>query len=242
MKNQADIATLTRINLMVREQETGQQFRFGMPGPALKPEEWQELLNLLSHLDPFPGFLVVSGSLPPGMPAEFCREVAQLVKRHQSRLVFDSSSDGLRQALDQGVFLVKPNLRELGQAVGKEKLGEDEEILNAARQLVEQGRSEVVVVSLGRGGAVLVSRDNCVWVRAPSVNIQSKVGAGDSMVAGITLTLARGGSEVDAVCYGVAAGAAAVMTPGSELCRREDAERLNEQVKRAYVEHCKKRG
>lgn len=229
---------MTRVNLIVRETETGQQFRFGMPGPALKEGEWREMLNVLSHLTPFPAFLVVSGSLPPGVPAEFYREVAQLARQHAGRLIVDSSGDGLRHALDQGVFLVKPNLRELRQVVGAEELGEENEIIAAARQLVEQGRSAIVVVSVGRGGAVLVSKENCAWVRAPSVSIQSKVGAGDSMVAGITLTLARGGSERDAVCFGVAAGAAAVMTPGSELCRRTDTERFYEQVKRHNVRAC----
>jgi len=84
----------------------------------------------------------------------------------------------------------------------------------------------VVVVSLGAGGAELVTADAAEHVRAPTAPVRSKVGAGDSMVAGLVSALARGESVRDAVRFAVAAGAAAVMTPGTELCRRGDTERL----------------
>jgi len=99
-----------------------------------------------------------------------------------------------------------------------------------ARGLVEKGHSEAIVISLGAGGALMVSKDGCEHVRAPMVPIKSKIGAGDSMVGGIVLSLERDQSLRDAVCFGVAAGAAAVMTPGTELCRREDTERLYQQI------------
>ena len=82
------------------------------------------------------------------------------------------------------------------------------------------------MISLGVAGALAVTEEGCERLRAPTVSIKSRVGAGDSMVAGIVLSLTRGLSLKDAVIFGVAAGAAAVMTPGTELCRREDAERL----------------
>jgi 6-phosphofructokinase 2 len=230
------IRETTRVNLVVHEQDTGQQYRFGMPGPPLQTAEWEALLGLLADLNPFPGLLVVSGSLPLGVPADFLRRLADLVGQQRARLILDSSGETLRHALDTGVYLVKPNLRELRQVTGNDQLGEENEIIAAARELVDAGRSAIVVVSLGGGGAVMVSKTTRVSVRSPQVPIQSKVGAGDSMVAGITLSLARGQSESEAVCFGVAAGASAVMTPGSELCRREDTERLFEQVRRNHIE------
>jgi 6-phosphofructokinase 2 len=230
------IRETTRVNLIVREKETGQQYRFGMPAPPLQTAEWETLLALLADLNPFPDHLVMSGSLPPGAPADFLRRLADLVGQQRGRLILDSSGETLRSALDLGVYLIKPNLRELQQLTGNDQLGEESEIIAAARKLVDDGRSAIVVVSLGRGGAVMVSKTARAWIRSPQVPIQSKVGAGDSMVAGITLSLARGQSECDAVCFGVAAGASAVMTPGSELCRREDTERLFEQVRRNHIE------
>ena len=94
------------------------------------------------------------------------------------------------------------------------------------RWIVSSGQSEVVVISGGSAGAMVMTKDGCEHLRAPTVPIKSKVGAGDSMVAGIVLSLAKGLALKDAVRFGVAAGAAAVMTPGTELCRRKDAERL----------------
>jgi 6-phosphofructokinase 2 len=84
----------------------------------------------------------------------------------------------------------------------------------------------VVVVTLGSAGALLVWQEGSTRLRAPTVPIESKVGAGDSTVAGIVLGLSQGESLLDAVKFGLASGAAAVMTPGTELCRGEDARRL----------------
>jgi 6-phosphofructokinase 2 len=92
--------------------------------------------------------------------------------------------------------------------------------------MVKDGMCEVMVISLGAAGALMVSENVVERVSSPTVPIISKIGAGDSMVAGIVLMLARGQAVGDAVRFGIAAGAAAVMTPGSELCRRVDAERL----------------
>ena len=96
--------------------------------------------------------------------------------------------------------------------------------------MVKSGRCEVLVISLGAAGALMVSEEISEHILPPAVPIVSKVGAGDSMVAGIVLSLARGKPLRDSLLFGVAAGTAAVMTPGTELCRREDAERLYESM------------
>lgn len=116
-------------------------------------------------------------------------------------------------------------MRGLTELAGEEIKDESQQEA-VAREMVESRRSEVVVVSLGAAGALLVSKEG----RAPTVPAKSKIGAGDSMVAGIVWSLAKGESVRDAVRFGVAAGAAAVMTPGTELCRREDTERLYQQI------------
>jgi 6-phosphofructokinase 2 len=228
----ATIQDQTRLSVTISEKETSQQFRFVLPGPALEEREWRELMAMLSDLDPFPAYLVASGSLSPGIPDSFFAELAGLVGARRGKLVVDTSGEPLRAALDAGVFLVKPNLNELQQLAGKE-ISHEQEIWELASGVVESGGAEVAVVSLGRGGALLVSRETQCWVRSPTVPIRSKVGAGDSMTAGLTLALARGSSEVEALMLGVAAGAAAVMTPGTELCRREDVERLYADMQRA---------
>lgn len=215
----------TRESFAVFEAATGLQYRFNMPGPPLREREWQSCLEALEALQPAPAFIVASGGLPPGVPAEFYARVARLGREMGARVIIDTSGPPLVAAVNEGVFLIKPNQNELGPLIGSVEGDEDRQVA-AVRELVATGRCEAVVISLGRAGALLVAVDGCERIPAPTVPIQSKVGAGDSMVAGIVLALARGEPVRNAARFGVAAGTAAVMTPGSELCRREDVERL----------------
>lgn len=223
------LAGWTRQNLTVFEEATTQQYRFIMPGPTLDSTEWQRCLDEVSTLNPKPDYIVASGSLPLGVPTDFYARLARLAKQLEIRLIVDTSGEPLRQAAQEGVYLLKPNMRELGQLAGRqiEQQGEMEEI---ARSLVESGPNDVIVVSLGAAGIFFISEEEIGRVAAPTVPIRSKVGAGDSMVAGIVLSLARGLSLKQAICFGVSAGAAAVMTAGTALCRREDAELLFERM------------
>lgn len=222
----------TRENLIVSEDASEQQFRFGMPGPALREEEWQQCLDALAAVDPAPGYLVASGSLPPGVPDDFYAHVGRIAGRQGARFILDTSGEALRYGVREGggTYLLKPNLRELQQLAG-EALDSEQQQERFARDLIEQELCEVVVLSLGGAGALVVTTEEAEHVRSPTVPIRSKVGAGDSTVAGLVLALARGWALRDAVRFGIAAGAAAVMTPGTELCRRADTERLYEQLK-----------
>ena len=224
-----NIKGLTRQNLTVYEESTGQQFRFGMPGPEVNEKEWQQLLEKLLTHDPKPAYIVASGSLPSGVPKDFYAGVARSAKEIGARMILDTSGEPLSLAVQEGVYLIKPNLREFGN-LGEAEIEQETEQEALARQIIDKGQSEVVVVSLGAAGALLVEKQGYQRLRAPTVTIKSKVGAGDSMVAGITLKLAQGDSVVEAVRFGVAAGAAAVMTPGTELCRKEDAESLYDKI------------
>jgi len=220
---------LTRQNFTVYEESTGQQFRFGMPGPEVQEKEWGKLLDTLYARKPTPAYIVASGSLSSGMPTDFFARLAKCARELGARMILDTWGEAFSLAVQEGVYLIKPNLRELGDLAGA-KVEEEGEQEALARRIIEQGQSEVVVISLGAAGALLVDKDGHERLRAPTVPIKSKVGAGDSMVAGISLKLAQGDSVVEAVRFGVAAGAAAVMTPGTELCRREDAETLYEKI------------
>lgn len=216
---------ITRENLTVFEDSSGLQYRFGMPGPEVSAAEWSQCLEAVSHFNPRPAYIVASGSLPPGVPEDFYGRLAGLVRDMGSKLVVDTSGAALRHAVQEGVFMIKPNARELGQLADRDITNESEQE-ELAQELIRSGRSEVVVVSLGAAGALMVSGEGYTRLRAPSVKPRSKVGAGDSMVAGTVIGLERGYPLVEAVRFGVAAGAAAVMTEGTELCRRNDADKL----------------
>jgi 6-phosphofructokinase 2 len=219
------IAGWTRESFTVLDEATQLQYRFSVPGPTVSEAEWRHCLDTITALEPSPDYLVASGRLPPGMPTDFYAHLARICHARSTRVIVDTSGDALRATLGERVFLIKPNLRELGLLIGQE-LAEEAQQEAATRMLVADGMCEVVVVSLGAAGVLYMTSDSFERVRAPTVPIKSKVGAGDSMVAGIVLGLARGMEVAEAVRFGVAAGAAAVMTPGSELCRRADAEHL----------------
>lgn len=221
---------MNRENLVIFEKSTEQQYRFGMPGPEIQEDEWHQVLKRLGRLDPKPEFIVCSGSLPPGVPPDFYARIANLGKSLGMKVIVDTSGEPLTTASEKGVFLIKPNHTELETLKGR-PIENEQEQEDLVHQLVEQQRAEVVAASLGAAGALFAWKEGVFRVRVPSVNIKSKVGAGDSMVAGIVTALSRGWEVPDALRFGVAAGAAAVMTPGSELCRREDAERLYQQIK-----------
>lgn len=223
------IEGFTRENLTLDEAGSDRQYRFILPGPELGRDEQEALVD--AALEGDPAYLVASGSLPPGVSADLYAELARRARDRGVRVVLDTSGDALREGAGAGVFLLKPNLRELGQLVGRD-VSEDPEQEDAARRLIAEQRAEAVVVSLGAGGALLVTREGVQRISAPTVPIRSKVGAGDSTVAGITLSLARGDDLGTAARFRVAAGAAAVMTPGTELCRRDDTERLFERLQR----------
>ena len=225
-----DISNHTRENLIVMDQSTNQQYRFTMPGPELTEPEWRQCLQLLQQEDNV-AYIVASGSLPPGVPVNIFAQIAQIAKTKNAKLIVDTSGPALQQAADEGVFLLKPNLGELSQLAGKAEL-QHEEIAAAACAIINKGNCEAVVVSLGAAGALLVTKDKSRHVAAPHVKRRSTVGAGDCMVAGIVWSLAKGHNLKEAVCYGVAAGTAATMNPGTGLCKPKDVETLYSAMKR----------
>ncbi|KGE16384.1 1-phosphofructokinase family hexose kinase [Paenibacillus wynnii] len=219
------IAGQTRENLIVLEESTSQQFRFDMPGPVFIESDWERCLEQLKAVTGEPTYIVASGSLPPGCPKDFYARVVEVAKKWNARVIVDTSGEALQLAADAGVYLLKPNSRELEELTGREIANEDE-IKAAALQLIDEGRTKVVIVSLGGEGALLITKESTEHIPAPDVPVLSVVGAGDSLVAGVVYSLAQGRSLRQSVQFGVAAGAAAVMNPERELCEREDTERL----------------
>lgn len=219
----------TRENLIISEKASDLQYRFGMPGPKIKPVECQKIFKKIKELKPFPEYLVISGSIPAGVNSDIYAKMAAAAKKRGARVVVDVSGEPLKEAIEEGVFLVKPNLGEFQDLIGKE-LKDEDQIIKEAQKLVNNKSAEVIVISIGAGGALLVTEQKAEFMRPPTVPIKSKVGAGDSMVAGMVLSLAKGGNFKNSFCYGLAAGSAAVMTPGTELCTKEDTDRLYQKM------------
>jgi 6-phosphofructokinase 2 len=221
--NAIETSAETRENFIVYDRATNLQYRFGMPGSPLEEREWRTLLDEVEKADA--DYLVASGSLTPGMPADIVAQVAQIAKKKGARLIIDTSGEALHKAMDVGVFLLKPNLGELSSLVGEEEVTH-ETVDQIARDIIGRGQCQMIVVSLGAQGAKLITRDEVILVSPPIVKPVSTVGAGDSMVAGMVAALSGKKPLKEVLQFGVACGTAATLTHGSELCRREDVERL----------------
>ena len=220
------IAEPTRESMVVVDENDGACYRFVLPGPRLRRADEIACLHAVDDAARTATHLVVSGSLPPGCSRDFFRVVARIADRARCTLVVDTPGTTLRHVV--GAHLVKPSVRELGDFVGA-PLPDRPAQVAAARDVIAAGVSRVVVVSRGVDGALVVTADDAHDIAGVPVEpgVGTGVGCGDSMVAAITVALARGRSLVEAVRYGTAAGAAAMLTPGTEPCRAADVDRLD---------------
>jgi len=225
------IGGTTRENLAVLERSSGERFRFVLPGPTLTEAEWRRCLDEAVAAAEGP-YLVASGSLPPGVPDDFHVRLARALEPAGTRLLVDTSGPPLRAAAEGGVHLIKPNFREFDELEGGPLTDAAREDL--AERIVRRGGAEIVIVTLGPAGALLVTAGERVRIAAPVVeHPDSPVGAGDSFMAGLALALTQGRPVVEACRRGVAAAAAAMLTPGTEPCRRADMERMLSAMDRA---------
>ncbi len=223
-----DLAQATRENFVACAAGSGRQYRFVLPGPEMTGPEAEAVVQTVCSQAPAGGYLVLSGSVPGRDHEDLYGRIVQKLDE-SIRVIVDTSGPALAEALQAGVWMFKPNLAELSDLLDRQ-IESDEQIVQAARSLIDDGRASVVLVSLGAGGSFLVTDEIQSHIRTPTVPIRSKVGAGDSMVAGMALGLGRDWPVDQAAFLATATGAAAVMTPGSELCRRGDAERLYNEI------------
>ncbi|WP_404477644.1 1-phosphofructokinase family hexose kinase [Novosphingobium sp. BL-52-GroH] len=224
VRSRIPIGGNTRICTAVYERETGKEFRFVPHGPAVTQREWQASLDRLDDIEC--DYLVASGSLPPGVPDDFYGRLQAKARLRGMELILDSSGAALQQGLaGGGILLVKPSLGELQQLVGR-SLADRREIATAATDIVKKDQAKYVAVTMGREGALLAQGSGVLWLPAIPVEAKSTVGAGDSFLAAMTFALACGRDPTDALRYGIAAGAAAVLTPGTDLCHPKEVERL----------------
>ncbi len=214
----------TRENIIVVDEATNNQYRFGMPGTELTEAEWKKCLQAVEGINEVE-FIIASGSLPPGMPDDIYALLAKIAKSKNAKFIVDTSGAALKHAAAEGVYMLKPNLGELSSLAGKKEIQPDE-VKAIAQDIIAGGKCEVMVVSMGAAGAMLVTADMAEIFKPPAVERKSTVGAGDSMVAGIVFYLAQGKNLLQAIQYGVACGTAATLNAGTELCKKEDADRL----------------
>jgi 6-phosphofructokinase 2 len=219
------IAEETRQDFAVHEDASGQQFRFVLPGPPVAEHEWRACLDTLAACTGGAGFVVASGSLPPGVPVDFYARAGRIVKAGSGKFLLDASGAALKAALAEGVHLIKPSLRELCEAAG-ETLEDEAAWIRICAGLVKDRRADIVALTLGHRGAMLITRDRALRAEAPPLTPLSSVGAGDSFLGAMVWALAAGHDLADVLRLGVAAGSSAVLNTGTELAHADDTRRL----------------
>jgi 6-phosphofructokinase 2 len=215
----------TRENFIVVDTLTNQQFRFGFPGQPISKNEQITLLDTINAIKDFPEISVISGSLPEGVNVEFMKELIQICKNKNSKVVVDTSGKSLTEAVNEGVYLIKPNIGELAVLTGKNELTVHT-MEAAAKQLISNGSAEIVVVSMGASGATLFTKNEKIYQPAPVVKVRSTVGAGDSMVAGIVYALLNNSSMKNVLRMGIACGSATTMSEGTGLFKTENVYKI----------------
>ncbi|MBI4597855.1 MAG: 1-phosphofructokinase [Candidatus Omnitrophica bacterium] len=218
----------TRINVILTDRSDWTQTRISAPGPRITLAELEQFTAKIVSCEPFPAWWVLGGSLPPGVPDDFYARVISSLQQRGAKCLLDADDEALKLGLQANPYLIKPNEHEFARLIGR-PLPTEQSLIDAAQEVIAGG-VQVVAITLGRKGALIVSQGKALHVASPDVEVRSKVGAGDSFLAGVVLALSHGQSLESAVRLGTAAGTAAVMHEGTQLCRREDVERLVDQI------------
>lgn len=213
----------TRENFIAFDKKSNLQYRFGFPGNPISELEKRKIIKTIATLKC--NYLVISGSLNENLPTNFYQEIATIAKKNGTKVIVDTSGAPLQKVLETGIYLVKPNIGELAKLLGVEKLAE-KDIEIAAKKLIDNQNAEIVVVSLGANGAILITKDEIHLIKAPKIIRKSTVGAGDSMVGGMVWALSLNKPLKEVLQWGVACGSAATMNEGTQLFKREEARQL----------------
>ncbi|MBM1221230.1 1-phosphofructokinase family hexose kinase [Ponticoccus sp. SC2-23] len=218
----------TRQSLVVTSKTTGDQYRFMLPGPKWFPLDSTAAEAAIVEAAKPDSLVVLSGSLPPGMPPQVMPDLCERLAEKGAQVVADTSGPALHLfASGEGPrpHVLRMNHFEGSEIVGH-PLGDLKETADLASELIERGAADIVIVARGPEGSVLATKDQRLHSHAAEVPVRSKVGAGDTFVGSFTLSLAQGRPLDEALSHAVAAASAAVMTEGTLLCRPEDAARL----------------
>jgi 6-phosphofructokinase 2 len=218
----------TRTNYIISDTSTGQQTRIDAPGPRISKREFDRFHSKMRRISPRPTLIVAGGSIPPGLSIETYYDIISEAKGFGIRCMLDSEGKWLEAGVKARPYLVKSNIHETEMLVDRE-MSDEPAIVEAARSLVGMG-TEIAVISRGKDGIIAATGDEVIKAVPPEVKVKSTVGAGDCLIAGMAIRLARGKQLLEACRLATAMGTACVLTPGTELCHRADVERLLPQI------------
>lgn len=222
-----DIVDLTRENTSIIDRKTGDQYRFVLPGPSIREEEWKQAFERIKKIISEYDVIVGSGSLPPGVPVDLYAQIGKLVLDKGKMYVLDTSGDFLSEGVKNGASFIKPNQEEFESLKKKTDSASNEELIH---KLFEHGIKNVIH-TLGKEGTILINKDGTQQFKPPEIEVNSSIGAGDSFVGGLVAGLIKGMAAPNAVCYGISAAASTLKSAGTDLCDLNDVQAI-------YAELC----
>jgi 6-phosphofructokinase 2 len=225
------IANETRTNVIIQDESNGAETALLARGPEVQPAELMDFLDVLQR-SPDMSFLVISGSLPPGLTPEVYARMISIGVERGAKVVLDTAGEALRQSIHARPAIIKPNRYELAELAGK-PLPDLQAVTEYAMRI--SGFVETVLVSLGSDGILMITKNQITHARPPKVMVKSTVGAGDCALAGFVHGLAIGESNTDALRRAVATGTAATLNAGTGLCRCSDVDALLPQITVAQI-------
>jgi tagatose 6-phosphate kinase len=219
----------SRINLNIIDAETGTSTEILETGPSIEQYSLTSLIEILQVAAKSSKIVVLSGSLPPGIPLDFYKILIEIVQLEGALAILDTSGVSLEEALKAKPFMIKPNEDELRALTGCE-LSSDAELLATIKMIMAQGIA-CVAVSLGSRGAVVGYQGRLYRVEAPKIEAVNPVGSGDSFTAGFAVALEKGLSIEECLKMAAAAGAANAMTEEAGHLNLEDYQQFLMQAK-----------
>jgi 1-phosphofructokinase family hexose kinase len=218
----------TRSNISIVTQKGDHYIKVNEKGPLVDGSRQQELLEKINSLAQPGDWWILAGSLPPGVPEDFYARIVRLLNSQQSFAILDTTGESLRLGCLEKPFLVKPNAEEACNLT-QLTTGSLDEICCVATKIRELG-AQNVIISMGKDGALLQTADGNWLTHSPKINEKNPIGAGDSMVGGLVWGLTHGLTLPEALCWGVASGAATASLQGTEVGSRNLIENLQTQV------------
>ena len=222
------IAGETRTNLKVVDSSSGITTEINEAGFAVGEKEITAFKVQMSKLLEEASYLVLSGSLPPGVECGIYRELTEIAKRKGVKTILDADDDALFEGIQAAPFAIKPNIHELGKLTGHE-LANDQDVISAARKILERG-IEIVIVSMGEQGAIIMDNEAIYRVRTEAIVPKSTVGAGDSMVAVLAYSLLSQYSLAETAHWVTAAGTVTASKSGTQVCSLPEVQQFLNKV------------
>ena len=223
----------TRTNVSIVSTDHAHHVKVNEPGPTVSETDLAKLMQKVRELARPDDGWVLAGSLPPGAPPTFYAEIITILQSAGARVFLDTSDEALRQSCPAKPFLVKPNAAEAQELTGL-PINTPAEIaaVGAAIQAMGPGN---VIISLGKQGALLVNGQKAWLAASPEIVERNPIGAGDSMVAGLVWGLSQGHSMPEALCRGIACGAATASQGGTAVGSLVQVNELLSQVRLSEV-------